>query len=83
MLLFVIVPYCSHVKCEIRVLSYYMQAPTTLRKVQLAGLKRFALERLPDGPLRDDILAQPDELAADDLLANARVWLRLARFGVD
>ena len=55
-----------------------MQAASTVsRKVNLAGLKRFALESLPQGPLRDDILSQPDEISADEYLANCRVWLRL------
>ena len=57
-----------------------MDAVTIVGKtVNLAGLKRFALERLPNGPLRDDILSQPDEVDAMDFLASLRVWLRLAR----
>jgi hypothetical protein len=51
------------------------------RHVVLKGLKRFALETLPGGPLRDDILSQPDELSTEEFLASARVWLRLARAG--
>jgi hypothetical protein len=47
--------------------------------VRLSGLKRLALEELPMGPLRDDILSQPDNLPAEEFLACARVWLRLAR----
>lgn len=47
--------------------------------VNIAGLKRFALEDLPRGSLRDDILSQPDELEAEQFLASARMWLRLAR----
>ena len=46
--------------------------------MRLTALKRFALEKLPEGPLRDDILSQPEEVAPDDYLANCRVWLRLA-----
>ena len=44
----------------------------------MTGLKRFALQALPSGPLRDDILSQPDMVGAEEFLANARVWLRLA-----
>ena len=59
-----------------------MQAvPTNERKVNLTGLKRFALEKLPEGSLRDDILSQPDELPPEEYLANCRVWLRLVRLG--
>jgi hypothetical protein len=47
--------------------------------VKLPGLKQFALDKLPEGALRDDILSQPDELPPDDFLASARVWLRMAR----
>ena len=42
-------------------------------------LKKFALEKLPEGPLRDDILSQPEEISPGEYLANCRVWLRLAR----
>jgi hypothetical protein len=42
-------------------------------------MKRLALEDLPRGPLRDDILSQPDQLQPEEFLANARMWLRLAR----
>jgi hypothetical protein len=48
-------------------------------KVNLSGMKKFALEKLPEGALRDDILSQPDELPSSEYLANCRVWLRLAR----
>jgi len=48
-------------------------------RVRLSGLKKLALEELPRGPLRDDILSQPDELTSEEYLANARVWLRMAR----
>ena len=54
-------------------------ASNTDRKVNLTGLKRFALETLPEGSLRDDILSQPDELLPEEYLANCRVWLRLSR----
>ena len=47
--------------------------------VDLIGLKRFALQALSSGPLRDDILSQPDRVGAEEFLASARVWLRLAR----
>ncbi len=50
-------------------------------KVSLSSMKRFALEKLPEGPLRDDILSQPDEVSAGEYLTNCRVWLRLARAG--
>lgn len=50
------------------------------RKVNTSGIKSFALG-LPPGPLRDDILQQPDELEAEEYLASARVWLRLAHAG--
>jgi hypothetical protein len=61
-----------------------MQSATAAdTRVRLTGLKRFALEKLPEGPLRDDILSQPEEVAPDDYLANCRVWLRLARLRRD
>jgi len=44
-------------------------------------MKKFALRGLPGGPLRDDILSQPDDIGAEEFLASARVWLRLARAG--
>jgi hypothetical protein len=52
---------------------------STERKVSLTNLKRFALQKLPEGPLRDDILAQPDEITAEEYVANCRVWLRMLR----
>jgi hypothetical protein len=51
----------------------------TVRTVRLTELKRFALETLPAGALRDDILSQPDEIPPEEFLANCRVWQRLAR----
>jgi hypothetical protein len=42
-------------------------------------MKRLALQELPVGPLRDDILSQPDQLTPEEFLASARMWLRLAR----
>lgn len=51
----------------------------TDRTVRLTELKRFALEKLPVGPLRDDILSEPDEVSPEEYLANCRVWQRLAR----
>jgi hypothetical protein len=48
-------------------------------KIRLTDLKQFALELLPEGPLRDDILSQPEDVSADEYLANCRVWLRLLR----
>jgi hypothetical protein len=61
--------------------SELMQETSINRKVNLTGLKRFALENLPTGPLRDDILSQPDEITPAEYLANCRVWQRLARVG--
>jgi hypothetical protein len=59
-----------------------MQTGSVVRNsVGLTGLKRFALESLPSGPLRDDILSQPDEITPAEYLANCRVWQRLARVG--
>jgi hypothetical protein len=49
------------------------------QNVNLSSIKRFALEKLPEGALRDDILSQPDDLPPEEYLANCRVWLRLAR----
>lgn len=61
-----------------------MQSATAAdSRVRLTDLKRFALEKLPEGPLRDDILSQPEEVAPDDYLADCRVWLRLARLRRD
>jgi len=51
----------------------------TVRTVRLTELKRFALETLPAGALRDDILSQPDEIPQEEFLANCRVWQRLVR----
>ena len=48
-------------------------------KIRLSDMKWFALQMLPEGPLRDDILSQPDEVSADEYIANCRVWLRLLR----
>jgi hypothetical protein len=57
-----------------------MQAGSAIgQTVNLAQFKRFALRKLPDGPLRDDILSQPDEITAEEYLADCRVWMRLAR----
>ncbi|MDA4119703.1 MAG: hypothetical protein OK436_03855 [Thaumarchaeota archaeon] len=57
-----------------------MQAgPAVGQSINLAEFKRFALQMLPDGPLREDILSQPDEVSPEEYLANCRVWLRLAR----
>ena len=57
-----------------------MQSDTVVEgKVRMIELKKFALEKLPEGPLRDDILSQPEEISPCDYLANCRVWLRLAR----
>ena len=57
-----------------------MQSGTVVEgNVRLSELKKFALEKLPEGPLRDDILSQPEEISPSEYLANCRVWLRLAR----
>jgi hypothetical protein len=53
----------------------------TQRRVGLESIKKFALQGLPRGPLRDDILSQPDDVSAEEFLASARVWLRLSRAG--
>jgi len=59
-----------------------MQVSSVARQnVNLLDLKHFALKKLPDGPLRDDILAQPDEVTAEEYVANCRVWLRMLRLG--
>jgi len=59
-----------------------MQTSDHVRKrVMLSNIKKFAIQGLPRSPLRDDILSQPDELSAEEFLASARVWLRLARAG--
>ena len=59
-----------------------MQAASNAnQRVNLTELKKFALEKLPEGSLRDDILSQPDELPPEEYLANCRVWLRLVRLG--
>jgi hypothetical protein len=57
-----------------------MQSDTVVEgKVRMIELKKFALEKLPEGPLRDDILSQPEEISPGEYLANCRVWMRLAR----
>jgi hypothetical protein len=53
--------------------------PNTVRKIRLTELKKFALEKIPAGALREDILSQPDEIPPEEFLANCRVWQRLAR----
>ena len=59
-----------------------MQTGSVIRhNVNLSNLKRFALQKLSDGPLRDDILAQPDEITPEEYVANCRVWLRMLRVG--
>jgi hypothetical protein len=47
--------------------------------INLTDFKKFALQKLPDCPLRDDILSQPDEISPEEYLADCRVWMRLAR----
>lgn len=49
------------------------------KRVNIRPLKDFALQKLPDGPLRDDTLSQPDEVPPSEYLANCGVWLRLLR----
>ncbi|MDG6914029.1 MAG: hypothetical protein JRN44_01255 [Nitrososphaerota archaeon] len=51
-----------------------MQSTTIDRKVNLLGLKRFALEKLPAGLLRDDILSQSDAI-------TPRIFSRIADCG--
>jgi hypothetical protein len=54
-----------------------MEAYSIVHKVSLTALKRFSVENLPEGSLRDDVLCQPDEVSPEEYLANCRVWLRL------
>ncbi len=57
-----------------------MQAgPALGQAINLAEFKRFALQKLPDGLLRDDILSQPDEISPEEYIADCGVWMRLAR----
>lgn len=49
------------------------------KRVNIRPLKDFAFQKLPDGLLRDDILSRPDEIGAEEYLADVRVWLRLLR----
>lgn len=49
------------------------------KKVNIRPLKDLALQKLPDGLLRDDILSRPDEIGAEEYLADVGVWLRLLR----
>lgn len=49
------------------------------KKVNIRPLKDFVLQKLSDGLLRDDILSRPDEISAEEYLADVRVWLRLLR----
>ena len=59
-----------------------MQETSALdHQVELTGLKRFALEKLPESALRDDILSQPDKISPEEYVANCRVWLRMLRLG--
>jgi hypothetical protein len=44
----------------------------------MAGMKKLTSE-MPNGQPRDDIVQQPDELDSEEFLANARIWLRMAR----
>lgn len=53
----------------------------TARRIPLSALKRVALDELPEGPLRDDILSQPDDVAPDEYLSDCAFWLRLLKLG--
>jgi hypothetical protein len=48
------------------------------RKVSMVGMKKLASD-MENGPLRDDLLQQPDEIGVEEFLACARMWLRLAK----
>ena len=51
-----------------------------LRRVSIVGLKQFAVTRLPKGSaLRELLLSERDELAAEEFLAKMDVWLKLLR----
>ena len=46
--------------------------------INMGRLKTFALERLPpDSTLRDVLLAEREELTAEEFLAKLDVWLLL------
>ena len=47
------------------------------RKVSLTSLKRFALEKLPEGSLRAVILSQPDEVSEEEAVVLAKTFSRL------
>jgi hypothetical protein len=50
----------------------------TIGKVNIAGLKRFAYERLPKHwALRDIILAEKDEIPAIEFVPKCEVWMAL------
>lgn len=51
----------------------------TGRTVRLEQLKRFALGMPPSSTLRSILLAEKDNLTADDFLVKMDTWLRLAQ----
>jgi len=51
------------------------------KKLNIQGLKRFALDKLPrDSPLRELLLSERDELDKSEFLAKMDVWLKLLGF---
>jgi len=49
----------------------------TVRVIDLRGLKKFALEKLPRSHLRDLLLGENDGLSAQEFLAKLDVWIKL------
>lgn len=50
------------------------------QKVNIQKLKSFALEELPECPLREILLAESsDEIDIPTFLARLPIWLRLAK----
>ena len=54
------------------------QPHLTGRTVRLEQLKRFALGLPPSSTLRSILLAEKDNLTADEFLVKMDTWLRLA-----
>lgn len=50
----------------------------TDRRVDISRLKGFALRQLPQGSqLRELMMSESDEMAAEELLVKMGIWLRL------
>jgi len=48
------------------------------KSLNIKSLKRFAYEHLPtNSTLRDLILAEPDQISAQEFLIKMETWLRL------